>query len=64
MSHFIVEHRTPGSYTLDVITGVEDLDTSQFKELIGIWVCDSEEECRIMKKELLEMRHARSSQSS
>jgi hypothetical protein len=64
MSHFIVEHRVNGYYTMDTISGVEDIDTSMFKNIIGIWVCDSTEETKIMEKELKEMRHARSSQSA
>ena len=64
MSHFIVEHRIKGDYVMETIHGVEDIDCSRFKDLLGIWVCDSLEECRTMEKELKEMRHARSSQQS
>jgi hypothetical protein len=64
MSHFIVEHRDKGNYVMETITGVEDIDTSRFKDLLGIWVCDSVEELQTMEKELREMRHARSSQPS
>jgi hypothetical protein len=59
MSHFIVEHKLNGYYAMDTISGVEDIDTSMFKNIIGIWVCDSMEETRIMEKELKEMRNAR-----
>jgi hypothetical protein len=62
MSHFIVEHRLNGYYVMDTISGVEDIDTSVFKHILGIWVCDSMEETKIMEKELKELRHARSSQ--
>ena len=64
MSHFIVEHRIKGNYVMESITGVEDLDTSRYENILGIWVCDSFEELQIMEKELKEMRHARSSQPS
>lgn len=64
MSHFIVEHRYKGNYVMETITGVEDIDTSRFKDLLGIWVCDSIEELQTMEKELREMRNARSSQPS
>ena len=64
MSHFIVEHRYKGNYVMETITGVEDLDTSRYENILGIWVCDSFEELQIMEKELREMRHARSSQSA
>jgi hypothetical protein len=62
MSHFIVEHKYRGSYVMESITGVEDLDTSRYENILGIWVCDSFEELQIMEKKLKEMRHARSSQ--
>ena len=64
MSHFIVEHRYKGNYVMETITGVEDIDTSRYQNLLGIWVCDSFEELQIMEKELREIRHARSSQPS
>jgi hypothetical protein len=64
MSHYIVEHRVKGHYVMETIAGVEDIDTSRFKDLLGIWVCESQEELQVMEKELKEMRHARSSQPS
>jgi hypothetical protein len=62
MSYYIVEHRYKGNYVMESITGVEDLDTSRYENILGIWVCDSFEELQTMEKELKEMRHARSSQ--
>ena len=64
MSHFIVEHRYKGNYVMESLTGVEDLDTTRYEDIIGIWVCKSFEEMQVMEKELKEMRHARSSQPS
>jgi hypothetical protein len=64
MSNFIVEHRVNGYYVMDTISGVEDIDTNMFKNILGIWVCDSMEETKIMEKELREMRHARSSKQA
>ena len=64
MSHFIVEHRYKGNYVMETVSGVEDIDTSLYKDLLGIWVCDSQEELQVMEKQLKEMRHARSSQPS
>lgn len=64
MSHFIVEHKIKGYYVMETITGVEDIDTSRFKDLLGIWVCESMEELQIMEKELKGLRNARSSQQS
>ena len=62
MTTFIVEHRIKGNYVMETIAGVEDIDTSVYKDLLGIWVCDSVEETRAMEKQLKEMRHARSGQ--
>jgi hypothetical protein len=64
MSHFIVEHRYKGNYVMETLSGVEDIDTSLYKDLLGIWVCDSQEELQVMEKELREMRRARSSQQA
>ena len=64
MSHFIVEHKYKGSYVMETLCGVEDIDTSMYKDLLGIWVCDSQEELQIMEKELGRMRHARSGKPS
>jgi hypothetical protein len=64
MSHFIIEHKYRGNYVMETITGVEDIDTSRFQDLLGIWVCDSQEELQVMETKLKEMRHARSSQPS
>ena len=62
--NFIVEHRIKGDYVMETITGVEDIDTDRFKDLLGIWVCETMEETRAMEQELKELRHARSSKSS
>jgi hypothetical protein len=58
MSHFIVEHLYRGNYVMETICGVEDIDTSMYKDLLGIWVCDSIPELQIMEKELKELRNA------
>jgi hypothetical protein len=57
MSHFIVEHKKDGSYALDTISGVEDIDINQYQPLIGVWVCETDEEVRAMQTELRRMRH-------
>ena len=64
MSTFIVEHMYKGNYVMETIAGVEDIDTSLYKDLLGIWVCDSPEEIQAVENELKRMRHARSSQPS
>jgi hypothetical protein len=64
MTSYIVEHRVKGHYVMETITGVEDIDTSRFKDLLGIWVCESPEELQVMETKLKEMRSARSSEPS
>jgi hypothetical protein len=64
MTSYIVEHMYKGHYVMETITGVEDIDTSMYKDLLGIWVCDSQEELQIMEKQLKELRNARSSEPS
>jgi hypothetical protein len=61
MTNFIVEHRYKGNYVMETISGVEDIDTTLYKDILGIWVCDSPEELQVMEKQLREMRHERSS---
>jgi len=62
--NYIVEHRIKGNYVLETITGVEDIDLSMYKDLLGIWVCDTMEETNIMEKQIKEMRRARSSEQA
>lgn len=61
MTSYIVEHRIKGNYVMETITGVEDIDISIYKDLLGIWVCESIEEVHTMEKQIKEMRNARSS---
>jgi hypothetical protein len=64
MSYFIVEHKYKGNYVMETLTGVEDIDTSIYKDILGIWVCDSYEELQVMEKQLKEMRDERFGQPS
>jgi hypothetical protein len=64
MTSYIVEHMYKGQYVMETISGVEDIDTTLYKNLLGIWVCDTQEEVQVMEKQLKEMRHARSGQPS
>ena len=64
MTYFIVEHNYKGNYVMETLAGVEDIDTSLYKDLLGIWVCESPEELQVMETKLKEMRDARSSKSS
>jgi hypothetical protein len=62
MTSYIVEHRVKGHYVMETICGVEDIDISMYKDLLGVWVCESPEELQVMEKQIKEMRHARSSE--
>jgi hypothetical protein len=64
MTSYIIEHNYNGHYVMETISGVEDIDMSMYKDILGIWVCDSSEELRVMEKQIKEMRNARSSQPS
>ena len=61
MSTFVIEHNYKGNYVMETIAGVEDIDTSIYKDLLGIWVCDSPEEVKAVESELKRLRNARSS---
>ena len=64
MTTFIVEHRVKGKYVMETVSGVEDIDVDGYKDLLGIWVCDSVEETRAMEDELRRMRHVRRSEQT
>ena len=61
MSTFVIEHNYKGHYVMETIAGVEDIDTSLYKDLLGIWVCDSPEEVKAVEDELKRLRNARPS---
>ena len=58
MTTFVVEHRPQGheTYHISLVPGVEDLDTSQFSDILGIWVCDSLQEATVTISELYKLR--------
>jgi len=66
MSHFIVEYRYDGKYMMETLMGVEDIDLShsRFKDLMGIWQCETMDEVTTMQTHLREMRRERSSQQT
>ena len=57
MSTFIIEHKYKGTYVMETVAGVEDIDTSVYKDLLGIWVCESQEEIQAVETELKRMRN-------
>jgi hypothetical protein len=66
MSHFIVEYLYNGKYMMETLMGVEDIDLShkRFKDLMGIWQCETTDEVTTMQTHLREMRRERSSQQA
>lgn len=64
MTYFIVEHKNNGQYVMETIAGVEDIDTSAYKEILGVWICEGNEELNVMENKIKEMRNARSGQPS
>ena len=60
MSTFVVEHMYRGYPMFDTICGVEDIDLSMFKDIVTLWVCDSQTEVNTVEEELRK-KHARSS---
>ena len=64
MTSYIIEHKYKGHYVMETISGVEDIDTTAYKDILGIWVCESPEELQVMEKQLKEMRNARSGEPS
>jgi len=66
MSHFVIEYLYDGKYMMETLMGVEDIDLSEkrFKNLMGLWQCETQDEVNTLHKHLREMRDARSSQQS
>ena len=66
MSHFIVEYLYDGKYMMETLMSVEDIDLShsRFKDLMGIWQCETIDEVTTMQTHLREMRRERSSQQT
>lgn len=64
MSTFVIEHNYKGNYVMETIAGVEDIDTSAYENLLGIWVCENQEEVKAVETELKRIRNARSSQQA
>jgi hypothetical protein len=61
MSHYIVEYQKDGNYMLETISGVEDIDVTEYTPLIGLWVCETEAEVKAMEKEIRSFRHVKRS---
>jgi hypothetical protein len=62
MTHIVVEYRDNGNYMQKTLYNTEKVEHGQFDNLIGVWHCQSMEECHVMQEQLREMRHARFSQ--
>lgn len=60
MSYFVVEHKYKGYPVIETITGVEDIDVSQYPELQTLWMCENQVEVQAVESEL-RRKHGRSS---
>lgn len=56
MSVFVVEHRRNDKYRIEIVSGQEDLDTSQYDDIMSIWVCDDLLEATMTVAELYKLR--------
>lgn len=59
MSHFVIEHKYKGHPVIETLTGVEDIDTSQYPDITTLWVCETPEEVLAIENEL-RRKHERS----
>ena len=60
MSYFVVEHKYKGYPVVETITGVEDIDVSQYPDLQTLWMCENETEVQVVESEL-RRKHGRPS---
>jgi len=63
VSHFVIERKYKGYPLIETLTGVEDIDTSQYPDIQTLWVCETPEEVSAVENEL-RRKHARSSKQS
>jgi len=59
VSHFVIEHKYKGHPVIETLTGVEDIDTSQYPDITTLWVCETPEEVLAIENEL-RRKHERS----
>jgi len=63
MSHFVIERIYKGYPIIETLTGVEDIDTSQYPYIETLWVCETAEEVKAVESELRRKHERRSQQS-
>ncbi len=63
MSHFVIERIYKGYPIIETLTGVEDIDTSQYPDIETLWVCETAEEVKAVESELRRKHERRSQQS-
>jgi hypothetical protein len=63
MSHFVIERIYKGYPIIETLTGVEDIDTSQYTDIETLWVCETAEEVKAVESELRRKHERRSQQS-
>jgi hypothetical protein len=63
VSHFVIERNYKGYPVIETLTGVEDIDTSQYPDITTLWVCETIEEVNAVESELRRKHERRSQQS-
>ncbi len=53
---FVVEHEKDGIWQIEVVSGVEDLDTAMYQPIKKIFLCENSDESTAVVKELHDMR--------
>lgn len=56
---FVVEHERDGVWQVEVVSGVEDLDTFLYQPINKIFLCENSEESSAVVKELHDMRFSK-----
>jgi hypothetical protein len=63
VSHFVIERNFKGYPVIETLSGVEDIDTSQYPDITTLWVCETPEEVVAVENEL-RRKHERSSKQA
>ena len=49
---FVVEHEKDNIWQMEIVRGVEDLDTTQYQPVKKIFLCETDEEVALVVKEI------------
>ena len=53
---FVVEHEKDGIWQLQTVRDVEDLDTSKYQPINKIFLCENEDEVKVVCREIIDTR--------